>query len=407
MDGWAVVRDLMFGVLAAIPLFFFFRKVVRLTRWWTIGATILTAGLFAAGFVMSLACRAYGLDRLRLVATILSSCITLVLYFALLSLLVCVMDIVWWAFTRPGQNDPADQFVGKHALIDEDFPQAPPRNSNRIWAVRTSTVVVAALSAMITGYGYVQAQSPTISPVTVSFPDLPSNFDRMTIALVTDVHISSMTRSSFLPMVVDQINDARPDLIVIAGDIVDGTVANLGDRMSELKNLTAPYGVVVTLGNHETYSGSEEWSRFFESLGLRVLTNDGILLTRGSQSVSLVGVADLKQPGALAPDLARAVNRTGSCEDTFCILAAHEPRQVLADDGLASRLGIDLQLSGHTHGGQLWPLGYLTLFTQPAIDKVHAIDGVTLVTSRGVGTFRPPERVGADPEIPLITLTAG
>jgi len=407
MDGWMVVRDLSFGVLAGIPLFFFFFRVLRLPRWWAVIVAILTGGLFAAGFVMSLACRIFGLDRYRFVAMILSSGITVVLYFALFAVLVCVMNVVWWAFTRSDPLGSAGPAVGKHTIIDEDSPHIPERTSARIWAVRTSTVVAVALSVMVTGYGYVQAQSPEISRVTVSLPGLPSNFDQMTIALVTDIHISSMARSSFLPMVVDQINDARPDLIIIAGDLVDGTVANLGDRMSELKNLTAPYGVVVTLGNHETYSGADQWSQFFESLGLRVLTNDGIRLTRGTQSIALVGVADTKQPDPLAPDLAHAVNRVGSCENTFCILAAHEPRQVLADDGLASRLGVDLQLSGHTHGGQLWPLGYLTLLTQPAIDGVHVVDGVTLVTSRGVGTFRPPERVGADPEIPLITLTAG
>ena len=401
MSVWALVRDLMFGVLAAIPLFFFFRKVVRLTRRWTIMMTALTAGLFAAGFVMSMACRVYGLDRFRLVAMLLSSCITIVFYFAIFAALVCVMDLVWWAFTRPDPARPA----AAHAVDAE--PEIEARGSSRGWAVRVATVFALALSLAITGYGYAMAQSPSITRVSLAFPDLPNNFDGMTIALVTDIHISSMTRSSFLPMVVDQINDTHPDLIVIAGDLVDGSVDNLGARMSELKNLAAPYGVVVTLGNHETYSGAQQWSAYFTSIGLRVLTNDGILLTRGEESITLLGVADYKQPGALAPDLSTAVSRMGSCKDTFCVLAAHEPRQVLEDDGLAGRLSIDLQLSGHTHGGQLWPLGYVTLLKEPVIDGVHVVDGVTVVTSRGAGAFRPPERVGANPEIPLITLRSG
>jgi len=404
MAFWMVARDLGFGVLAAIPLFFFFRKVVRMKRWLAVATTVLGAGLFAAGFLTALACRVYGLNRYRLVATLLSSCITIMFYFGLLAVLVCVMDLIWWAFTRPDPEHPAP---AEHALEEEDGPHIPLRESNRTWAVRVCTVVAIVLSLMITGYGYARAQSPTITQVNLSFPDLPQNFDGMTIALVTDIHISSMARTSFLPTLVDQINNAHPDLVVIAGDLVDGTVANLGGRMSALKNLAAPYGVVVTLGNHETYSGAAQWSAYFESIGLKVLTNDGILLTRGSESITVLGIADSKQPGALAPDLAKAVERTGSCTDTFCILAAHEPKQVLADDGLAATLGIDLQLSGHTHGGQLWPLRYLTLLTQPEVDGAHVVDGVMLVTSRGVGTFRPPERVGADPEIPLITLTVG
>ena len=397
MDPWLVIRDLSFGVFAAVPLFFFFRKVVRLSRWWAAGATIITAGSFGAGFVISLACRVYGLDNLSVVATLLASCITVMFYFGLLCLVVCAMDLVWWAFTRPDPTRP----TGKHAINDAP---SPARDSTRIWAVRVGTVLALAISLVITGYGYTKAQSPSVTDVQLSFSDLPENFDGMTIALVTDVHISSMARSSFLPTLVDQINAAHPDLIVLAGDLVDGSVANLGPRMSELKNLAAPYGVVVTLGNHETYSDAEQWSAYFESLGLRVLTNDGILLTRGSQSITILGVADYKQPGTLAPDLAEAVDRAGSCQNTFCILAAHEPRQVLADDGLATTLGVDLQLSGHTHGGQLWPLGYVSLINEPMIEGVDVVGGVTVVASRGAGTFRPPERVGADPEIPLITL---
>ena len=405
MDGWLVVRDLAIGAAAGVAFFFFYRRVVRLARWWALVAAVLTGGLLASGFLVSMACAAYGLDRYRLAAMAICSSIAVVFYFALLAVVVCVMDLIWWAFTN---TQPAAEVSAQRALTDEDSPASPaPRTSNRTWAVRVCTVVAVALSLVITGYGYVKAQSPAITDVTLSFPDLPSDFDGMTIALVTDVHISSMSRSSFLPLVVDQINDAHPDLIVIAGDLVDGTVDDLGPQMSALENLAAPYGVVVTLGNHETYSGAEEWSAYFESLGLRVLTNDGILLTRGDQSITLLGVADLKQRGALAPDLARAVDRAGSCKDTFCILAAHEPKQVLEGGGLASQLGIDLQLSGHTHGGQLWPLGLVTMLSQPAVDGVHVIDNVSVVTSRGVGAFRPPERVGADPEIPLITLTTG
>ena len=402
MDLMGVVRDLAASGVVGVFLFFFFRHPARLSRRWAVISAILVAGLLESGLVSAMACRAYGLAQLRLMLTALTAGIAVVFYFCLAVAVVWVADIIWWAFTRP------EPVSAKRAVsVSEDAPGdgSAKRLATRPWAVRAFTVVAVALSLMTTGYGYVEAQSPAVTDVTLSFPDLPSDFDQMTIALVVDLHISSMTRSSFLPMVVDQVNSAHPDLIVIAGDLVDGTVANLGERMSALKDLTAPYGVVVTLGNHETYSGAEQWSAYFDSLGLKVLTNDGILLRRGDQSITILGVADLKQTGAMAPDLSRAVDRVGSCEDAFCVLVAHEPAQVLSDDGLASRLGVDLQLSGHTHGGQMWPLKYLTRLSQPAVDGVHVIDQVTVVTSRGVGTFRPPVRVGADPEIPIITLT--
>jgi len=419
MNLLGVVRELSIALVVGVFLFFFFRKVLRFTRVWALVTALIGSGLLAGAFLATMASRAFGLADYRLVLMVLAMGISVLCYFCLACVVVWAVNGVWWLVTRSSSSpstSPAftETERPKRAIIEEtdDIKDnvdtvetaSHSRISTKVWVLRACTVVGVAFSLLITGYGYVEAQSPQITPVTVDFADLPSNFDGMTIALVTDLHISTMTRSSFLPMVVDQINAAHPDLIVIAGDLVDGCVETLGKRMSVLKDLAAPYGVVVTMGNHETYSGTQQWLTYFDSLGLTVLNNDGIFLTRGTQSITLLGVGDLKAPDNFAPDLQRAVDRTGSCATTFCILAAHEPAQVLADEGLATRVGIDLQLSGHTHGGQLWPLKYLTRLSQPAVDGVHVINHVTVVTSRGVGTFRPPVRVGAAPEIPLITL---
>jgi len=378
-----LIQDLVLAVWLGVWLFLYLWKAVHLGKWLALVTAFLTAAVQGTGYLMVLIAGTHELARPAVVvAIVLLSLIPVVFYSSMAIYVIWLADGVWWLFTRSTSA------------------------VKRLKIVRVCTVVAVVLSVAVTGYGYVKAEDPAINNVTLSFPDLPSNFDGMTIALVTDIHISAMTRSSFLPMIVDEINDAHPDLVVIAGDLVDGTVATLGDRMSILTNLEAPDGVVITLGNHEIYNGAQEWSDFYTSLGLTVLTNDALRLTHGSQSITLLGIADLNQTGPLTPDLPLAIAHAGSCEDAFCVLVAHEPAQILADDAQAPKLGVDLQLSGHTHGGQWWPMRYLNLLDQPANEGVHVIDGTTLVISRGAGTFGPPVRVGADPEIPLITLTA-
>ena len=389
----SIVRDVVFVAVAWVVVFFLVRHALRLTRMWTLVAASVTAGLVLVASVVNAVVRAYGVSRFRPLLIVGASGLGFVIYLGLGLVLTGAVSLVWWLATR------------KHHPSGEDGAQTvPTQGSARLMVVRGLAIVAVVGSMVTTGYGYIEAQSPAVNAYSVSFANLPENFDGMTIALVTDLHVSTMSRSSFLPMVVDQINAASPDLIVIAGDMQDGTVKSLGKRMSVLGNLSAPYGVVVTTGNHEFRSGVKDWMDFYSSLGLRVLDNDGIDLARGNQSIELLGINDRYGTGAWEPDLDLAVRRTGSCDDTFCILAAHEPIQLTQNNHQASRLGIDLQLSGHTHGGQIWPLGYFLQLEQPAIDGVHVIDGVTLVTSRGVGAWKPPIRVGAPPEIPLITL---
>jgi len=379
-------------IAAAAFLWFCLVKAVRLPRGWGIAVTILLGLLIVASVAATLLSRSLGTTPYRL-ALIAATCgVPVLAYLALGLVIVCLVNLIWWWATRQRTAAVAGR-------------------NRRLTTVRVLTVVALVASLVTTGYGFVEAQRPAVTPVTLSFPNLPANFDGLTIALVADLHIGATTRGSFLPMLVDQVNAAHPDLIVIAGDIADGSVDSLADAVRPLEDLAAPYGVVVTTGNHDIYSGAAPWMAYLRTLGLTVLDNDAIALQRGDQSIQILGINDRQGQGAEAPDLQLAYNRaealTGDAADQFRILVAHEPVQALADNGLAGRLGIDLQLSGHTHGGQLWPLGYLAYLQQPVISGVHDVGGVTVVTSRGVGTWGPPVRVGADPEVPLITLRTG
>jgi predicted MPP superfamily phosphohydrolase len=297
--------------------------------------------------------------------------------------------------------------------------------SPRVRFVRWATCLVLVGAVGVAGFGYRSAHHPSVSPVSVSNTQLPAAFDGYRIALVTDLHIGEGLSGDFLRQVVDQVNAQHADLIVVAGDMQDGTVAELGPEMCALGDLSAPDGVLVTTGNHEFYDGgAQQWVDFYRSLGLDVLDNSGVELSRGGASIDVRGINDRTGVAPLNPDLQLAAQRLSDAAGVpvdgagrFRILIAHEPLQVEDDGaggyvdasqpGLPAELGVDLMLSGHTHGGQLWPVNYLVTAQQPVLDGVHEVSGVTVVTSRGVGAWGPPVRVGAPPEIPVITLRVG
>jgi len=294
--------------------------------------------------------------------------------------------------------------------------------SARVRFVRWATCLVLAGAVGVTTFGYVRAHHPSVTPMTFSNAQVPAQFDGYTIALLSDLHIGPGLGPDFLRKVVDQTNAAHPDLIVIAGDLVDGEVPELGPDMAALADLSAPDGVLVTTGNHEFYTGEPSaWMQHFSSLGLNVLNNSGVVISRDGASIDVLGINDRTGKAPLDPNLTLATQRlaaaTGEPADgagRFRILIAHEPLQAqdngnrryvdVSQPGLAADLGIDLMLSGHTHGGQLWPVHYLVTEQQPVLDGVHVISGVTVVTSRGAGAWGPPVRIDAPPQIPLITL---
>ena len=395
-----LLRDLLVSGVVGALLLFFLLKVVKISKGWAWSIAVTLTVIAIACFLSPDIAFITGKTRFFLILLSGIMGIAVLFYLGLGLGLVCVVSVVWWLLTRDPKNH------SERAASDD--PEYRRLDQLRLKVVRIASVVAVVASLVVSGSGFVVAQQPKVDAISLSFSDLPQAFDGLTIALVADLHISGMTRGSFLPMVVDQVNAAQPDLIVLAGDIVDGYPAQMGSRLAALKQLSAPYGVVVTTGNHEFYSDPQAWMDYFSStLGLTVLDNDGILLQRGSATIEILGINDHSGKGALSPNLPLALSRTDAPAGTFAILVAHQPIQATSHNGQAGQLGIDLQLSGHTHGGQIWPLNYFVRLSQPAVDGVHVIDGVTVVTSRGVGTWRPPIRVGADPEIPLITLHRG
>jgi len=238
-----------------------------------------------------------------------------------------------------------------------------------------------------------------IKRVEVSLARLPPSLSGTRIVQLSDVHVGPTIHRSFIETIVAQCNALTPDLVVITGDLVDGSVAELREHVAPLANLRAKYGVFFVTGNHEYYSGAADWCSELERLGVRVLRNERVSIGSESASFDLAGVDDHSAKGdGHGEDLPKALR--GRDLSRELVLLAHQPRTILE----AKDHGVGLQLSGHTHGGQLWPWTYLVRLQQPVVAGLARFGDSLVYVSRGTGYWGPPMRLGAPSEIAELTL---
>lgn len=254
-----------------------------------------------------------------------------------------------------------------------------------------------ALALGVVGYGAGAAFStPRLERVVIRLPRLPRAAAGYRIALVADTHIGPFLGESHVRQVVEIVNGTRPDIVVIPGDLIDGTVRDLRETLAPLRELRSRGGTYFTTGNHEYLFDADAWMRQLRRMGIRVLRNERVALPH----FDLAGVNDLS--GAYLddpPDYRRALG--GRDTGRPVILLAHQPVQARE----AARYGVDLQLSGHTHGGQFFPGSVLTSLGQPVLSGHGRVGGTQLYVTRGTGFWGPPVRVGATPEVTLLELT--
>ena len=291
--------------------------------------------------------------------------------------------------------------IGVFALIVRAVGRARGYASPHLrrWIAIPSAILVVA-TAVTVGYGLIEAATPKVTEQDVTITRLPAEFDGVRLALVTDLHVGPARGAAYTRKVVDEVNAARPDVIVLGGDLADGTIAHSGPDLEPLRDLKAPLGVYGVSGNHEYYSSDESgaWLDFWETLGVRPLRNERVELQRDGAVIDLAGVYDETAPEPYRPDVDKAL--AGRDGERALILAAHQPIQ--AND--AQGRGVGLQLSGHTHGGQLWPFNYLVRIQQPVVSGLGRVGDVPVFVSRGAGAWGPPVRVGAPPQIAILTL---
>lgn len=271
-------------------------------------------------------------------------------------------------------------------------------------ALRASTVAIVGGSLGLVALGWRNARAtPAVRSVEVPLPGLPAALDGFTIAQLSDVHVGPTIEADWLSPVVERVNDLRADLVVITGDLVDGSVADLAGHVAPLSRLHSRHGTFFVTGNHEYYAGAPQWVAHLATLGVRPLMNEHVLLHHGEGRLLLAGVPDHDAARILpahAPDVGRAL--AGAPARDATVLLAHQPRTAR----LAQGHGVDLQLSGHTHGGQLWPWMHLVWLQQPMVAGLQKLGDLLVYTSRGTGYWGPPVRIGAPSEISRLVLRA-
>ncbi|WP_371525056.1 metallophosphoesterase [Streptomyces sp. NBC_01283] len=272
------------------------------------------------------------------------------------------------------------------------------------YRARFVTWAVLGTAAVLLAWGYAEARRvPRVRHLDVQLPRLGAGLDGTRVALITDTHYGPLDRARWSSRVCETVNTLEADLVCHTGDIADGTAERRRAQAAPLGTVRATRARVYVTGNHEYYSEAQGWVDLMDALGWEPLRNRHLLLERGGDTLVVAGVDDVTaESSGLAGHRAHLAGALdGADPDLPVLLLAHQPKFV--DRAVAG--GVDLQLSGHTHGGQIWPFHHLVRIDQPALAGLsrHG-DRTLLYTSRGTGFWGPPFRIFAPSEITLLVL---
>jgi len=283
-----------------------------------------------------------------------------------------------------------------------------------------SAAVVPGLALLATAWGFWNARR-TASVVRIDVPiaGLPEALHGFSVAQISDIHVGPTIRHGYVQRIVERVNALGADMVAITGDLVDGSVDDLRSHVAPLSRLVSTHGSFFVTGNHEYYSGAHAWIAELRSLGVQVLLNEhrvlhheraadtfpgGIALHRDTEMVVVAGVADFSAHHFDASHRSdpHAAIRGAPAGVRLRLLLAHQPRSALA----ASGAGFDLQLSGHTHGGQFWPWMHFVRYQQPFTAGLRKLGDLWVYTNRGTGYWGPPKRFGVASEITYLRLVS-
>jgi predicted MPP superfamily phosphohydrolase len=307
---------------------------------------------------------------------------------------------------EPTTAAPEPVLVGAAGAADPpaaDAAEQPDHDpARRLLLARGAAIFAGLTAAGVTGYGVRTALGPPqLDRVRIPLAKLPRSMDGLRIATVSDIHLGPLRGRAHTERIVAAINRLDADLVAVVGDLVDGSVAELGGAAAPLRDLRSRYGSFFVTGNHEYYSGVEEWVQEVDRLGLRVLQNQRQEIQARGGVLDLAGVNDVTAAGtgpAAPADYAAAL--ADRDPNRPVVLLAHQPVAAVE----AAKFGVDLQLSGHTHGGQMVPFNYLVKLQQPVVSGLGEVDGTKVYVTNGAGFWGPPVRVGAPPQITLVEL---
>jgi hypothetical protein len=365
-----------------------------------------------------------------------------------LAITLLLFGVPWWTLLTPNASWPTAVFVAGTLLLAAAFAAMPllmvfgHGRRHRDWAAATGDTMLGAawvmfvwsllgqllqlvllaagvedplrsrlVAAAVLGvvavlllWGYAEAMRvPRVKNVDVAVPRLGPGMDGLRVAVITDTHYGPIDRARWSAAVVARVNELGADLVCHVGDIADGTVEIRRLQANPLASVNAALSRVYVTGNHEYFSEAEGWLDYMESIGWEVLHNRHVVVERGGDRLVVAGVDDATAQSSGVhghrEDLEAAL--AGADTTLPILLLAHQPKQIAR----AAIAGVDLQISGHTHGGQIWPFNFLVRLDQPVVHGLsrHG-DRTQLYTSRGTGFWGPPFRVFAPSEISLLTL---
>ncbi len=306
--------------------------------------------------------------------------------------ILVIRDLVW--LLGFGGHKIFSLFASSPQIVD---------TAKREFLLQATNLGVIGVAASLTAYGVYEARrKPSIITVDIPIANLPHTFDGFRIVQITDIHAGLTIKRDWIETVAEEVKNLSPDLIAFTGDLADGSVPHLKGDVAPLGELTAPHGKFFVTGNHEYYSGAEQWVDHARNLGYDVLMNEHRIISKNGSSVVLAGVTDYGGGGFIkshTSDPHKALS--GAPNDTTRILMAHQPRSLYQTDGL----DLDLVLMGHTHGGQFFPWNLVATIGQPFIKGLNKWQEKTWAyVSKGTGYWGPPVRVGARSEITVLTL---
>jgi predicted MPP superfamily phosphohydrolase len=318
------------------------------------------------------------------------SSVALVMLFA-----VEIMRLVAWAWGR------ARLWLHRRGVAVAAV-EAPSDPGRRGFFGQLAHMGVVGTASGVAGFGFHEARrTPDTVEVDVPIVGLPAALDGFRIVQLTDIHVGPTIRGEYLRRCVEVANGLEADIVAVTGDLVDGFVPMLRGDVAPLGELRAKEGVYFVTGNHEYYWDGPAWCAEVERLGLTVLCNEHRVIERDGARMLLAGVTDISAGTMVAEhasDPAKARAEAPDCD--VRVLLAHQPRSVFA----AAKAGYDLQISGHTHGGQYFPMNLLVYLAQPYVAGLERHDDMWIYVSRGTGYWGPPARLGAPAEITLLRL---
>lgn len=391
-----IVFVLIASMIAGLIHFYLWRRLVRDTttspRWRRAGAVTIGGALAILVATLSLGDRLpAGLRWLTLPGFVW---LALMFYLLIMLWLLEVPVLVARRIrAKRAVPVPAGDAPGQKPDVDHD----PDR---RLLLRRGAAITAGAVAVSVTGFGMTRAyRPPSIKRYDIPMARLARRADGLRVAVLADLHVGPLLGTGQVERMVEIVNGLDADVVAVVGDVVTSEPGRVRDSLLPLTGMRGRHGVFYVTGNHEYYVGAENWTEAAAELDLRVLRNERVEIAHGGGAIDLAGVNDITGAQyADPPDYAKTL--AGRDPGRPVVLMAHQP--VAVHD--AAPYGVDLQLSGHTHGGQMFPFDYLVGLQQPVVSGFGEVDGTPVYVTNGAGFWGPPVRVGADPDITLLTL---